>query len=55
VKRAGRLLKLDYQVLDGDGRKYRRNDPSSNDRSHPPQFAIYQGGCQIGSGTFEYG
>jgi hypothetical protein len=55
VKRAGRLLKLDYQLLDGDGRKYRRNDRSGKDRAHPPQFAVYQGNRQIGSGTFEYG
>ena len=55
VKRVGRLLKLDYQLLDGDGRVYRRNDPSGNDRIHQPQFAIYQGESKIGSGTFEYG
>jgi len=55
VKREGRLLKLDYQLLDGDGRKYRRNDPSGSDRSHPPQFAVYQGESLIGSGSFEYG
>jgi hypothetical protein len=55
VTRVGRLLKLDYQLLDGDGRKYRRSDPTNDDRAHPPQFAIYQGDGQIGSGTFEYG
>jgi hypothetical protein len=53
VKRAGRLLKLDYQLLDGDGRSYRKGDNS--DRAHPPQFTIYQGDRKTGSGTFEYG
>jgi len=52
AQRAGRLLKLNYQLLDGDGRKYQR---SSGDRGHPPQFAVYQGDCQIASGSFEYG
>jgi hypothetical protein len=55
VKRAGRLLKLDYQLLDAEGRTYRRNNPTENDRAHPPQFVVYQGDRQIGSGTFEYG
>jgi len=52
AQRSGRLLKLNYQLLDGDGRKYQR---SNGDRGHPPQFAVYQGDCQIGSGSFEYG
>ena len=52
TQRAGRLLKLNYQLLDADGRKYERND---GDRGHPPQFAVYQGDRQIASGSFEYG
>jgi hypothetical protein len=51
AQRSGRLLKLNYQLLDGDGRKYR----GKGDRAHPPQFAVYQGDQQIGSGSFEYG
>jgi hypothetical protein len=54
VKRSGRLLTMDYVLLDADGRKYRKNNPG-DDRAHPPQFAVYQGDSQIGSGTFEYG
>jgi hypothetical protein len=50
VKREGRLLKLDYRLLKADGQ------PSINsDRSHPPEFAVYQGDEKIGSGKFEYG
>jgi hypothetical protein len=50
VTRAGRLLKLDYQLLDGDGRKYTRNAAGALSR-----FTIYQGDRKIGSGSFEYG
>jgi hypothetical protein len=50
VKRSGRLLTFDYQLLDADGRNY-----TDRSRSHPPKFAVYQGDQQIGSGTFEYG
>ena len=50
VKRAGRLLTLDYQLLDADGQKFRNPD-----RNHPPRFTVYQGDRLVGSGTFEYG
>ena len=53
VKRVDRFLKLDCQLLDGNGQKYQGN---LIDRyAHPPQFAVYQGDRQIGSGTFAYG
>ena len=55
VKRAGRLLTLDYQLLDGDGRKYRRNGPAVTDSSLKPKFAVYQGDRLMDSGNFEYG
>ena len=50
VKRVGRFLKLDYQLLDANGRKY-----TVDARSSQPQFTIYQGDQKIGSGSFEYG
>jgi hypothetical protein len=50
MKRMGRLIKLDYQLLDAGGRNY---VPDSNDR--PPQFAVYQGDHQVSSGSFKYG
>jgi hypothetical protein len=54
VKREGRLLNLDCQLLDANGRKYQDPD-NSTDRTTPPEFAIYQGDQKINSGSFEYG
>jgi hypothetical protein len=51
VKRSGRLLVLDCQVCDVDGKKA----TSVRGRVPPPQFTVYQGDREIGSGTFEYG
>jgi hypothetical protein len=53
VKRAGRLLTMDYQLLDAAGRQYRNLGRTID--SKPPQFTVYQGDRAIGSGTFEYG
>jgi len=50
VKRAGRLMMMDYKLLDANGQKSRNPD-----RTHPPRFAVYQGDRLVGSGTFEYG
>jgi hypothetical protein len=50
VERQGRILRMDYQLLDAQGRKY-----ASSDRSSPPRFVVYQGNRKIGSGNFEYG
>ena len=50
VNREGRLLKMDYQLLDGNGREYH-----SSEYDNPPTFIVYRGDQQIGSGTFEYG
>jgi hypothetical protein len=50
VKRHGRLLTMDYQLLDSTGRKY-----LNQGRTNPPQYAIYQGDQKIASGQFEYG
>jgi hypothetical protein len=53
VKRVDRFLKLDCQLLDANGQKYTGN---LIDRyAHPPQFVVYQGDRQIGSGAFAYG
>jgi hypothetical protein len=50
VNRQGRMLNLNYQLLDDQGRKY-----TNPNRSDPPRFVVYQGQREIGSGTFEYG
>jgi hypothetical protein len=51
VKRAGRLLTLDYELVDAAGRRY----TPKNDAAAPPQFTILKNGQIIGSGSFEYG
>jgi hypothetical protein len=53
VKREGRILHLDYQLLDAQGRNY--TTYYTRDRSAPPQFVVYQGKRRVGSGTFSYG
>jgi hypothetical protein len=50
VQRQGRLLRLDYQLLDAEGWNY-----SPQDRMNPPEFRVYRDGEEIGSGSFEYG
>ncbi len=53
ASRAGRLLILNYQLLDADGNNCLRQglDP----RPAPPWFSIRQDGREIDSGNFEYG
>jgi len=50
AKRQGRLLTLDCEVRDDDGRKY-----TNAGHINPPRFTIYQADQEIASGTFEYG
>jgi hypothetical protein len=49
--RMGRLLALDYRLLDDSG----KNSLAGRQRPIPPCFTVSQGGRQVGSGTFEYG
>lgn len=51
LKRAGRLLQLDYQLVDAAGRGYSPDE----DAVPPPTFRILKNGQTIGSGSFEYG
>jgi hypothetical protein len=51
VKRTGRILVLDYALLDAQGERSQEH----RDTKTPPQFTICQDGRQIGSGTFSYG
>jgi hypothetical protein len=49
--RWGRVITLDFQTLDADGQRHAdRVRPK-----RPPEFIVSQNGCQVGSGTFEYG
>ena len=52
VQRVGRLLKLDYDLVDAAGRKYVQRGISG---AVPPKFTVYKDGQSIGSGSFEYG
>ncbi len=50
VTRQGRLLELDYALMDADGAAY-----SHRDDANPPRFTVYKDGQVIDSGSFEYG
>jgi hypothetical protein len=52
IGRAGSYLKLDYELIGTDGKKYDLWE--INDQSRPV-FAIYQGNIKVGGGTFEFG
>jgi hypothetical protein len=51
VSRRGTSLALNYQLV-GVGGAYQL---VNQDRSHPPEFTIYQGDRKIASGKFEFG
>ncbi len=51
VTREGRLLTLDYQLLDAQGRDCIDRKWMAN----APRFTILQAGREIGAGSFEYG
>lgn len=51
ISRQGKNLRLNYQLL-GAGGVYQL---VSQDRSHPPEFTIYQSDKKVASGKFEFG
>ena len=52
VTRHGQDLRLDYRLIGAGGQTYQME---SVNRSQPPQFAVFKGGKQIASGSFEFG
>ena len=52
IERSGSYLKLNYELIGTDGKKY--DLWQINDRSKPT-FAIYKGDDKVGGGTFEFG
>ena len=53
LTRTGRIVQLDHQLLDADGRDYHFRGIGT--RLDPPQFTVCRAERQIGSGSFEYG
>ena len=51
VQRAGRVLTLDFQLVDDQGHRH----PPGERRGTPPTFTVYKDGQPIGAGSFEYG
>jgi len=51
INRNGRKLSLNYQLVGAGGAYQMLNQ----DRSHPPEFAVYQGDKKVASGKFEFG
>ncbi|TVS14756.1 MAG: hypothetical protein EA424_18345 [Planctomycetaceae bacterium] len=52
IQRAGRLLTMDFDLVDAQGQ---RHNPGRDRRNHPPTFTVFKDGQPIGSGSFEYG
>ncbi len=50
AKRQGRILILNYELLDVGGEIY-----TSSNRNKPPTFTVYKGDKEIASGKFEFG
>lgn len=52
ANRHGQDLRLDYRLVGAGGETYQL---ANQDRSKPPEFAIYKGDKKIASGKFEFG
>lgn len=52
VSRRGRILRLDYRLVGINGQTYRL---LHQDRSKPPEFAIYKGDKRLVTGQFAFG
>jgi hypothetical protein len=52
ASRHGEDLRLDYRLVGVGGETYQL---ANQNRSQPPEFAIFKGDKKIASGTFEFG
>ena len=52
ITRTGRVLKLDYELVGANGKKYSLWDIADRSKS---TFSIYQNNVKVGGGTFEFG
>jgi len=51
IQRQGKYLALNYELVGAKG----PYELAIQDRSHPPEFAVYQGDKKVASGKFEFG
>ena len=52
IIRTGSVLKLDYQLIGTDGKKYDLWDIRDQSK---PTFSVYKDNVKVGGGTFEFG
>jgi|GEM_PF-251098 len=52
IERIGSYLRLDYELIGADGKKYSLWEINAQSR---PAFAVYQGNVRVGGDTFEFG
>ncbi len=52
IIRTGSALKLDYELIGGDGKKYNLWDIRDQNK---PTFSVYKDNVKVGGGTFEFG
>jgi len=52
ASRHGQDLRLDYRLVGAGGETYQL---ANENRSHPPEFAVFKGDKRIASGKFEFG
>jgi len=55
IRRTGRVLKFDYELVGAGGEKYDARAIAGYVGDNKPSVAIYKGDMQVGSGSFEYG
>jgi len=55
ARRHGGFIQMDYDTVDGEGRRYRWDPRTTGTMPPAPTFTIYKGEEKIGSGSFEYG
>jgi hypothetical protein len=55
VSRHGEDLRLDYRLVGVGGETYQIYQMANENRSHPPEFAVFKGDKKIASGKFEFG
>ncbi|MBL7185591.1 MAG: hypothetical protein ISS70_04645 [Phycisphaerae bacterium] len=52
ITRIGSVLKLDYELIGTDGKKYNLWDIRDGSK---PTFSVYKDNVKVGGGTFEFG